>query len=167
MTVTPTNLPQIDIAIHTENWRAIYSNEDALHSICEKAILASGKTALLSWPQMAELSIVFTDDTEMTGINGEWRNIHKPTYVLSFPGDDIEVGEPAGPMIGDIIFAFETIEREAKEQSKTFENHLTHLLVHGFLHLFGHDHIEDLEAENMESLETKILASLAISDPYD
>lgn len=167
MSVTPNTLPQIDIAIHTENWRNIYTNEDALNALCEKTILTSGTIGALSWPQVSELSIVFTDDAEMTDINGEWRKQLKPTNVLSFPGDDIEVGEPAGPMIGDIIFAYETIEREANEQSKSFEDHLTHLLAHGFLHLFGYDHIEDEEAELMESLETKILASLEIGDPYN
>lgn len=167
MNETPNNLPQIDIAIHTENWKSIYGDENVLNALCEKAIFKCGTIGSLEWPQMAELSIVFTDDTKISEINGEWRKLHKPTNVLSFPGDDVEVGESAGPMIGDIIFAFETIEREANEQNKTFENHLTHLLVHGFLHLFGYDHINDDEAEIMESLETKILASLEIDDPYN
>lgn len=159
--------PHIDLAIHTDNWEKAGAPEKLLRELSEKAILASATTAKLYWPETAELSIVFTDDAEMTQINGEWRKLEKPTNVLSFPGDDIQIGEPSGQMIGDIIFAFETVEREANEQNKPFENHLTHLMVHGFLHLFGYDHIEDGEAEVMESLETKILATLKISDPYD
>ncbi|MNT36938.1 Endoribonuclease YbeY [compost metagenome] len=71
-----------------------------------------------------------------------------------------------GPMLGDIIVARETLEREAVDLEKTFDAHLTHLLVHGFLHLFGYDHMVDDEAERMESLETRILARLGLSDPY-
>lgn len=167
MSQTPNNLPHIDIAIHTENWPNAFSNENTLQKLCDKTIAACASVAELHWPNISELSIVFTDDAEMTQINGEWRNLKKPTNVLSFPGGDIEVGETADAMIGDIIFAYETIKHEASEQNKTFEDHLTHLLVHGFLHLFGYDHIENLDAEIMEKLETNILKSLEISDPYN
>ncbi len=71
-----------------------------------------------------------------------------------------------GPMLGDIVIARETVEREAVELDKPFDVHLTHLLVHGFLHLFGYDHMETEEAEEMEGLETRILAKLGLSDPY-
>jgi probable rRNA maturation factor len=71
-----------------------------------------------------------------------------------------------GPMLGDIILAQETLVREAAELGKPFDDHLTHLLVHGFLHLFGYDHIDERDAERMESLETGILAGLGLSDPY-
>ena len=71
-----------------------------------------------------------------------------------------------GPMLGDIVIARETVEREALELDKSFEDHLTHLLVHGFLHLFGYNHMDEEEAEEMESLETRILAVLGLSDPY-
>ena len=71
-----------------------------------------------------------------------------------------------GPMLGDIVVARETVEREALELEKSFEDRLTHLLVHGFLHLFGYDHMDEEEAEEMESLETRILAVLGLSDPY-
>lgn len=71
-----------------------------------------------------------------------------------------------GPMLGDIVIARETVEREALELEKSFGDHLTHLLVHGFLHLFGYDHMDEEEAEEMESLETRILAVLGLSDPY-
>ncbi|APG83209.1 rRNA maturation factor [Sinorhizobium americanum CCGM7] len=113
-----------------------------------------------------ELSLVFTDDQSMREINAEWRNQDKPTNVLSFPAFPVTPGRMPGPMLGDIIVAYETLKREAGELEKPFEEHLTHLLVHGFLHLFGYDHIEDDEAERMEGLETRILARLGLSDPY-
>ena len=113
-----------------------------------------------------ELSLVFTDDASMRAINAEWRNQDKPTNVLSFPAFPVTPGAMPGPMLGDIIVARETLEREAIELDKSFDAHLTHLLVHGFLHLFGYDHMDDDEAERMESLETRILARLGLSDPY-
>jgi probable rRNA maturation factor len=75
-------------------------------------------------------------------------------------------GKMPGPMLGDIILAHETLVREAVDLGKPFDEHLTHLLVHGFLHLFGYDHIDESDAERMESLETRILAGLGLSDPY-
>lgn len=113
-----------------------------------------------------ELSLVFTDDAAIRAINAEWRNMDKPTNVLSFPAYPIAPGDPPGPMLGDIIVARETIAREAEELEKPFEAHLSHLLVHGFLHLFGYDHLNDDEATIMEGLETRILARLGLSDPY-
>ncbi len=156
------SLPHIDISIEKGDW----PNEAKLLALVGRAIGAAAKTAELAWPGDSELSLLFTDNEAMAEINGQWRNKPKPTNVLSFPGDDIEVGEPATQMIGDLVFAFETVIQEAEEQNKTFENHFSHLVVHGFLHLFGYDHIEDDEAELMESIETKALALLEIKDPY-
>ena len=127
---------------------------------------AASRAARLSWPVDSELSLLFTNDAEMAQINARWRNKPVPTNVLSFPGSDVEVGEPADQMIGDLVFAFETLRREAGEQNKTFENHLCHLVIHGFLHLFGYDHMEDTEAEKMEGLEINALSSLGIANPY-
>ena len=83
-----------------------------------------------------------------------------------FPAYPIAPGDQPGPMLGDIAIARETVEREAIALEKSFDEHLTHLLVHGFLHLFGYDHMTAEEAEEMEGLETRILASLGLSDPY-
>jgi len=113
-----------------------------------------------------EVSLVFTNDAEIRGINAEWRSQDKPTNVLSFPAFPVTPGKMPGPMLGDIIFAQETLTREAGELGKSFDDHLTHLMVHGFLHLFGYDHMDDEEAEKMEGLETRILAGLGLSDPY-
>ncbi len=113
-----------------------------------------------------ELGITFTDDASIATLNGEWRGKDGPTNVLSFPVIDIEPGDPFPPALGDIVIAEETVRREADLDAKRFEDHLTHLVIHGFLHLLGHDHIEDDEAEIMEATETRALARLAISDPY-
>jgi probable rRNA maturation factor len=112
----------------------------------------------------AELSIVLTDDAEQRGLNREWRGIDTSTNVLSFP-QLAPFGDVIG-LLGDIILARETLVREAEELAVSFEDHFTHLVVHGFLHLLGYDHIDDDEARVMEGLETQILASLGVADPY-
>jgi probable rRNA maturation factor len=112
---------------------------------------------------------MLTDDEGIRTLNRNWRGIDKPTNVLSFPAL-----QPRGPrledeaprMLGDIAIAYETTRREADEEQKPFGHHLSHLAVHGFLHLIGHDHEQDQEAETMESLEREILAQLGIPDPY-
>jgi probable rRNA maturation factor len=114
---------------------------------------------------VAELSIVLMDDAEQRELNRQWRQIDKPTNVLSFP--QIEPFSPVVGILGDITLARETLEREALELGKSFTDHYTHLVVHGFLHILGYDHIEDDEALVMEGLETQILATLGIEDPYN
>jgi probable rRNA maturation factor len=114
---------------------------------------------------VAEISIVLLDDAEQRELNRQWRQIDKPTNVLSFP--QIEPFSPVVGILGDITLARETLEREALELGKSFTDHYTHLVVHGFLHILGYDHIEDDEALVMEGLETQILATLGIEDPYN
>ncbi|WP_291307571.1 MULTISPECIES: rRNA maturation RNase YbeY [unclassified Devosia] len=126
-----------------------------------RAALAQSK-ARIAGP--AELSIVLTDDAEQRVLNRDWRGIDKSTNVLSFP--QIEPFAPVSGLLGDIILARETLEREAAEQGVSVEDHFTHLVVHGFLHLLGYDHMDDDEALAMEGLETQILASLGVADPY-
>ena len=115
-------------------------------------------------PDGTEVSLLFTDDAQVQALNKQWRDRDKPTNVLSFAAN--EGSGPQTPMLGDIVLAHETIAREAIEQGKTFDDHLTHLIIHGFLHLIGFDHIDDDEAETMEQLEREICASLGIADPY-
>jgi len=114
----------------------------------------------------SELSAVFTDDETMRRLNARWRGIDKPTNVLSFPAFAVRAGQAPQALMGDIVFALETIEREAEEQQKSFLDHLIHLMVHGILHLLGFDHQTPQEAQIMEGLERKILAHHAIADPY-
>ena len=112
----------------------------------------------------AELSILLTNDEEQHELNQQWRGKDSSTNVLSFP--QIEPFGSVVGILGDITLARETLEREAVEQGTSFEHHFTHLVVHGFLHILGYDHLTDEEALQMESLETQILASLGVDDPY-
>jgi probable rRNA maturation factor len=117
----------------------------------------------------AELAVMLTDDAGIRTLNSNWRSIDKPTNVLSFPALQPPGGQEsddAPRMLGDIAIAYETTRREADEEQKPFSHHLSHLAVHGFLHLVGYDHEKDGEAEVMESLERDILARLGIPDPY-
>ena len=158
---------EIQIGIEDEGW----PEEETLHTVVERVLVAAANFLETEekqpFPaQPVEVSLVFTDDEAIRQINAEWRGKDKPTNVLSFPAFPIQPGKMPGPMLGDIIIARETVEREAAELDKSFDAHLTHLLVHGFLHLFGYDHMEPDEAEQMESRETRILATLGLSDPY-
>ena len=118
------------------------------------------------------VSILFTSDAEVHALNREWRNRDNPTNVLSFPmmeRDELEeLGEGGPPaMLGDIALAHETCEREAREKGIALEHHAAHLIVHGLLHLAGHDHVHsDAKAEAMEKLEIAALAKMGIPDPY-
>ena len=117
-------------------------------------------------------SVLFTSDAEIHALNREWRDRDKPTNVLSFPmleREDLLALSPDGPpeMLGDIALAHETCAREAAEKGIALEAHATHLIVHGLLHLAGHDHeISDADADAMELLEIKTLALLGLPDPY-
>lgn len=117
-------------------------------------------------------SVLFTSDEEVHTLNREWRARDKPTNVLSFPmldRDDLLALAPAGPpeMLGDIALAHETCFREAVEKGVSLDHHAAHLILHGLLHLAGHDHeISDADAEAMEALEVKALALVGIADPY-
>ena len=148
----------IEIARNDEGW------PDHLEARAEEAVRAALKASKAKVTGAAEVSIVLTDDAEQRELNRQWRGIDKSTNVLSFP--QIAPFGPVSGLVGDIILARETLEREAAEMGVSFDDHFTHLLVHGFLHLLGYDHIQDDEALVMEGLETKILATLGVADPY-
>ena len=116
----------------------------------------------------AEVAVMLTDDAGIRTLNKNWRDQDKPTNVLSFPALQPTAGAPADAprMLGDIAIAYETTRKEADDEEKPFDHHLSHLAVHGFLHLIGYDHEKDDDAETMESLEQEILAQLGIPDPY-
>lgn len=150
-----------DMAINAEGWQ----NEETLRRLVDSVLQATLQE--LGFDKIdSELSLVFTNDADIREINAKWRHIDKPTNVLSFPAFALQPGQEPGEVLGDIVIARETVEREAAEEDKSFDDHLSHLVVHGLLHLMGYDHQNDEEAEQMETLERKILASLGISDPY-
>jgi probable rRNA maturation factor len=112
-----------------------------------------------------EVSLLFTDDAAMRELNRAWRSKDKPTNVLSFPANP-PPGAPGPRSLGDVVLAFETVAKEAEAEGKTLADHAAHLIVHGVLHLLGHDHETEAEAQAMEALEVKALARLGIADPY-
>ncbi|WP_273391488.1 rRNA maturation RNase YbeY [Actinobacillus porcinus] len=111
-----------------------------------------------------EITIRIVDEAESHELNLTYRAKDRPTNVLSFPFECPE--EVALPLLGDLIICRQVVEREAEEQGKPLLAHWAHMVVHGSLHLLGYDHIEDDEAEEMESLETEIMTGLGFEDPY-
>lgn len=124
------------------------------------ALKGAGRTA-----GRGEIGLVFGDDALLRRLNRTYRGIDKPTNVLSFAGEPRTPSGEAGSL-GEVILARQTLVGEARAQRKPVADHLTHLVVHGVLHLLGYDHETDAEAERMERLETAILARLGIADPY-
>ncbi len=145
--------PSIDIQVASPLWNAQPSAEQTVRDA-----IAAVASALATGD--GEVSVVLTDDAAITKLNRDWRGIDMPTNVLSFPA-------PKGAiMLGDIVIAYETLDRECADEARAFLHHLAHLTVHGFLHLIGYDHQNDADADVMEGLESKIMASLKMPDPY-
>lgn len=149
----------VDIAIEAEGWTAV----PALEALVERTMAAVFADAGRGGD--AEVSLLFCDDAAIRRLNADWRGKDKPTNVLSFPAAP-GVMPGSVRLLGDIAVAWDTTHREALEEGKALQAHLTHLLVHGLLHLLGHDHETDREAEIMEQRERRILERLGIADPY-
>jgi probable rRNA maturation factor len=163
---SPVSGLSIDVLNEAGEWPG--DAEEQIRRAAEHAFVVAGPST------EAELCIVLADDPFVQKLNKTYRGKDKPTNVLSFPvsaipaaagGEPMAMGEPV-VLLGDIVLAKETIEREADEQGKSFADHLAHLVVHGVLHLLGHDHEDDAEAEETEALERDILEDLSIADPY-
>ena len=156
-------IPITEILVTADGWR----DEPGAETAIERAIAAAaaGVDADLA---DTEVAVMLTDDSTMRTLNLDWRGIDKPTNVLSFPAETKAASRKGGPprMLGDIAIAYETVRREADDAHTPFDHHLSHLAVHGFLHLIGYDHETDDDAETMEALEQDILAELGIPDPY-
>jgi probable rRNA maturation factor len=151
--------PVIDVSIEAEDWASL----EAPVQLAETAILAATRETGTGLADSAEISVLFCDDAFIRDLNRKWRGIDKPTNVLAFPTG----GDPRGrPLLGDIVIAFETASREASKARRPLRDHVAHLLVHGFLHLIGHDHAGAAEATAMEALERAILGRLGIADPF-
>jgi probable rRNA maturation factor len=156
--------PETDVLVVADCWQA----EPDAESIIHRAIATAAEMVDADVGE-AELAVMLTDDAGIRTLNGNWRGIDKPTNVLSFPA--LPPTGPRGPddaprMLGDIAISYETTRREADDEQKPFDHHLSHLTIHGFLHLIGYDHEDDDDAETMEALEAEILAQLGIPDPY-
>lgn len=150
----------IDLMVEAGDWPGEAELDEMVRHAVDAALAECGARG------ESELSIVFTDDAHIQALNADWRKKDKPTNVLSFPAFPTVVGGLLPPMLGDIVLASETVAREAGDEGKPLAHHVSHLVVHGLLHLLGHDHEAEDEAEAMEALERAALARLAIPDPY-
>ena len=153
-----TSPPHIDIQVQSPLWNAQPLAEQTIRDAISAAAGALST-------ESGEVSILLTDDSEIARLNRDWRGIDKPTNVLSFPASGHKIGQ-GDKLLGDIVIAYETLERESTDESRDFLHHLAHLAVHGFLHLIGFDHETDAQAEEMEGLESRIMMRLNMPDPY-
>lgn len=147
--------PALDILVNAPAWKSALPGYEALLERSAEAALTH-----LNASRSYEISVVLTDDAEIQTLNAQWRGKDKPTNVLSFPQEE-------ETLLGDIVLALETVQREAEDQEKTLEDHTAHLFVHGLLHLLGYDHeTGEADAEEMEGLEIAICTQLGIKNPY-
>ena len=162
--MAPFILPVTEVLVVADCWQAEPGAEAAIQrAVAVAAEMVNADTGA------AELAVMLTDDAGIQTLNRNWRGIDKPTNVLSFPAlppTGPRGGDNAPRMLGDIAISYETTRNEADDEQKPFDHHLSHLAVHGFLHLIGYDHEKDDDAEAMEALEQEILAQLGIPDPY-
>ncbi|WP_404417425.1 rRNA maturation RNase YbeY [Brevundimonas vesicularis] len=142
----------IEIEIEAEAWTAALPDTEAVVERAAQAALGAVQ---------GDTVVLLTDDAAVRELNGRFRDKDKPTNVLSFPAP-----ENAFPHLGDIVLAYGVCATEAEAQGKPLADHLSHLVVHGVLHLLGRDHEDDAEAEEMEAEERDILAQIGVADPY-
>jgi probable rRNA maturation factor len=153
--------PSLDIRMQSRKWREIGDLRPRILAAVDAGLALAPVKPLPG----AELSLLLTDDKRIRIVNRDWRGFDKATNVLSFPAAPPE-RIASSPVIGDIVIALETVAREAEAEEKPFGDHLSHLVIHGLLHLLGEDHETEAEAQRMEALETAALARLGIADPY-
>ncbi|MEM8986076.1 MAG: rRNA maturation RNase YbeY [Pseudomonadota bacterium] len=149
----------VDIDVAEARWRADIPNLETFVERCLAAARAAEERIAVG-----AVSLSFTDDAAIAALNKTWRGKDRPTNVLSFPAAPMPGPHP--PHLGDIAIAYETVKREADAGDLSVKAHTAHMIVHGALHLAGHDHIDDKEADAMEALETRILARLGYNNPY-
>jgi len=151
----------VEIRIVSPLWRAYPRARRHAREALNAALAECG----LGIRENAEAGLRLTDDAEIRALNARWRGRDEPTNVLSFPAAEGKALSDR-PLIGDVVVAFETVEREAEAEGKSFEDHFRHLVVHGFLHLLGFDHQAEAEALRMEAVEGRALQRLGVADPY-
>ena len=156
--------PTVEVAMPCGDWRAACPDATALSETAARLALLRGAA-----PAAAIVDIALADDAAQRELNRVWRGKDAPTNVLAFPAADLATPLPPGAplLLGDVVLALETVRREAAEQQKPIADHLRHLVVHGVLHLLGHDHVDPADAAAMESCEIAILAELGVPNPYD
>jgi probable rRNA maturation factor len=157
-------IPITEVLVVADCWQ----DEPDAEAVIQRAIAAAAENVDADVAD-AEIAVMLTDDSGIRTLNSNWRGVDEPTNVLSFPALQPDGGrreDDAPRMLGDIAIAYQTMRREADDEQKPFDHHLSHLAVHGFLHLIGYDHETDDDAEAMETLEQEILAQLGIADPY-
>ena len=163
----------MEIAIEAdEEWDSSRSWELLVRRSAEAAIAESAFPELATSERPVELSVLLTSDERVRELNGHYRGKDKPTNVLSFPmtdPDDLRDTTIAGPelLLGDIILGYGVCRAEAADKGVSVEQHATHLMVHGTLHLLGYDHHDDAEAADMEAREIRALERLGIANPYE
>jgi len=160
--------PTIDVLISAATWTRALPSAAAVCRKAARAAWAGGAPAAVKrHGRAAEVSIALTTDRAIRKLNALYRNKDKPTNVLSFPANDATaLGGSVGLILGDVVIAYGTVVGEAQEAGKSLKDHLSHMVVHGVLHLLGYDHETAPDAETMESLETKILSKMGVPDPY-
>lgn len=152
------SLLMADIRIEDAGW---LSSCPTVEDVVECALSAAADKTDVS----GLVEVLLTDDNQMQQLNKQWREKDKPTDVLSFPSDMPNI--PGGQsFLGDLSLGLGVVQRDATAINRAFDLHLTHLLVHGFLHLLGYDHIKPDDAKIMEGLEADILADFGLPDPY-
>ncbi|HEX2725627.1 MAG TPA: rRNA maturation RNase YbeY [Beijerinckiaceae bacterium] len=154
-------MTELEVIIENGEWASL-GDADAL---ARRAVDAALAVAANAPRDPLEISVLLSDDASVRDLNRRWRGLDKPTNVLSFPASAPPLPGGARPL-GDLVLAWETVAREAKEEGKLVADHLTHLVVHGTLHLLGYDHETEHEAETMEAREIEALARLGIANPY-
>ena len=163
----------LEIAIDAdEEWDSSRSWDELARKAATAAIAQSDYPGLAEAERAVEISVTLTGDDEVRALNAQWRGKDKATNVLSFPMSDerdLARANVAGPelLLGDIILARGVCSAEAVEKGVSVEQHAAHLIVHGTLHLFGYDHHDDGQAEDMEAREVRALARLGIANPYE
>lgn len=155
----------VDVIVEAGGWSEQAGSRRRLAGIADRAVSAALARARPPLAPGAETAVVFTDDAHVRELNRRHRAKDAPTNVLSFPAGP-PVGGRFGPLLGDVVLAFETVSAEAAGKGVPFDHYISHMIVHGFLHLLGYDHRTDQEAVVMEGLETAIMTDLGMADPY-
>jgi probable rRNA maturation factor len=155
---------QITLEVSDARWRQALPNLAPLIRAALHAVPHPSGTP-------SQLAVVLASDGFVAALNGRYRHQHKPTNILSFPAwaedELVDTTTPGGEILGDLILAYETVTQEAEAAHKPLAAHLSHLLIHGLLHLLGADHHSEAEAEAMERREIALLASLGFPNPYE